>query len=84
MLLPETDTQGAAVLADKLRVPERAIDVYERVLEAQPENREALDALAGLRAAETLRSEGYEGTLTAAVKRLDDPEVAQFLYKSEC
>ena len=37
------------VLADGLKVPERAISVYERVLALDPQNSEALEALAGLR-----------------------------------
>jgi tetratricopeptide (TPR) repeat protein len=37
------------VLAEGLKVPERAIAVYEQVLEMDPQNSEALEALAGLR-----------------------------------
>jgi tetratricopeptide (TPR) repeat protein len=41
----------ARAFAEKLGVPERAIDAYENVLEIDPENQEALDAVAVLRAA---------------------------------
>jgi tetratricopeptide (TPR) repeat protein len=55
----------AKVLAEQLNLPERSITAYEAVLEVQPENTTALDALARLRA-----SAGDAGRALEAIEAL--------------
>jgi tetratricopeptide (TPR) repeat protein len=61
------------VLAEGLKVPERAISVYERVLSLDPHNSEALEALAGLRVG-TGETEGAVQAMEALARKARSPE----------
>jgi tetratricopeptide (TPR) repeat protein len=60
------------VLAEGLKLPERAIAVYERVLALDPGNSEALEALAGLRAG-TGETSGAVEAIEALAKKAQTP-----------
>ncbi|HVU04393.1 MAG TPA: protein kinase [Polyangiaceae bacterium] len=60
------------VLAEGLRVPERAISVYERVVSLDPTNSEALEALAALRAS-TGETHGAVQAIEALAKKAGSP-----------
>ena len=60
------------VLAEGLKVPERAIGAYERVLNLDPGNSEALEALAGLRAS-TGETSGAVDAIEALAKKATTP-----------
>jgi tetratricopeptide (TPR) repeat protein len=61
------------VLAEGLKVPERAIAVYEKVLTLDPDNSEALEALAGLRVG-TGETSGAVGAIEALAKKATTPQ----------
>lgn len=60
------------VLAEGLKVPERAISVYERALEIDPQNSEALEALAALRVG-TGETEGALDAIEALARKATTP-----------